>query len=804
MGTDISAVSSLFPWRDLAEICRYDSRIRFFVDRGSSAGRNVRQFVDWNQVLTESDQARAFADATALPSYAQFAELAHSSAQAAAEIDKLTAGPNLAALRRFLTTRPILFLVTVLVLLLALPERGAFAGLIAAVVLAPVTGLAWHAAAVRRNAAYFFLGMVCGVLGIAALTVPLAFGFRYSYVSLLFLFAFLCVTFAFGLDHSRRPGIKDIKTLMLRPRDYPLARRARRARAEWLGDALDEAVMSELVQTINRLLGPEKDKRLLVQDTRGLRVTYSTESRVSTHALRRAEDALRRSDGASIAVSGPRGCGKTNLLKQLCDAESRFCVLVSAPTQYMPREFLIELFQRLCTEYIKSRKFPIENDSGLVQGWLFTWVLRSRPVQFARAVLALVLTGLLVWDITGWTATRHIDRMPGWLWRERPLVTGMILAALIVLILPKRNWRTGFRGTSEPPLVTQARRYLLQLQAEQTATVQLSGTLPVMQAAISRAVAQRSLPWTMPELVAHLKEFMTRIAETEYQEANRKVLICIDEVDRIGSADEAARFVSEIKAIFGEPNCYFFVAIADELGLSLSSGGINGRSVVDNAFDEVISIEPMSFESCRELLTRRVPGFTESFAWLSFVLSAGLPRDLIRVARRLAEMAETAIESDYELSLTESADRLIREEAYAAAINTRSQLTQLSPDQEWEPALEQLRLCTKELQPTAVSTDPRLTLKVLAQLPGLVPVPVTSGPSAVRDAIARLAAFALLSLTTCDLFRDDVYEIAKFCDPTHEPLGSYAEMAAARRELSVSPGASRAAVEKIRIALSLG
>src|ERR1019366_3780239 len=107
MGTDISAVSSLFPWRDLAEICRYDSRIRFFVDRGSSAGRNVRQFVDWNQVLTESDQARAFADATALPSYAQFAELAHSSAQAAAEIDKLTAGPNLAALRRFLTTRPI-------------------------------------------------------------------------------------------------------------------------------------------------------------------------------------------------------------------------------------------------------------------------------------------------------------------------------------------------------------------------------------------------------------------------------------------------------------------------------------------------------------------------------------------------------------------------------------------------------------------------------------------------------------------------------------------------------------------------
>src|SRR6266581_3561553 len=113
--------------------------------------------------------------------------------------------------------------------------------------------------------------------------------------------------------------------------------------------------------------------------------------------------------------------------------------------------------------------------------------------------------------------------------------------------------------------------------------------------------------------VAHLEEFITEIAKTEDRERGRKVLICVDEVDRIGSADEASKFLSEIKAIFGVPNCYFLVAIAEELGLSLSSGGISTRSVVDNAFDEIISLEPMSFESCQDLLTRRVPGFTESF-----------------------------------------------------------------------------------------------------------------------------------------------------------------------------------------------
>ena len=149
-------------------------------------------------------------------------------------------------------------------------------------------------------------------------------------------------------------------------------------------------------------------------------------------------------------------------------------------------------------------------------------------------------------------------------------------------------------------------------------------------------VAQRSLPWTMPELVAHLEDFLAQIALTEDRERHRKVMIYIDEVDRIGSADEATKFLSEIKAIFGVPHCYFVVAVAEELGLSFSRRGLNGRSVADNAFDEIISLEPMSLELSRELLTRRVPGFTEAFVRLSFVLSGGLPRDLIRVARRLA------------------------------------------------------------------------------------------------------------------------------------------------------------------------
>ena len=88
-------------------------------------------------------------------------------------------------------------------------------------------------------------------------------------------------------------------------------------------------------------------------------------------------------------------------------------------------------------------------------------VLRSRPVQFLRIVIALALIGVLIWDLTGRSATKHIDGMPKWVWTDTPVITAVTLVALIFLILPKRNWRNWFRRAGEPSLVAQGRRYLL-------------------------------------------------------------------------------------------------------------------------------------------------------------------------------------------------------------------------------------------------------------------------------------------------------------------------------------------------------
>jgi hypothetical protein len=792
VAADSTPASGLFPWQDLADECMADPRIQFFVGRESAHSEDVQQLLEWSEVLVESSQDQAFAEATSLRSYATFAALAHASSQSAAELTELTEQFSWRSLVRFLRGVPVLVLVlATLAITVFRQDYLTLAGQLAAIALAPATGLAWRGARLRHSTWRLALAVSLGAAGLAALVIPLVAVSSFPYWSWFLIVTFLGTTGIFALDHADRPRLRDIKVLLLMPRDRGREKRANAGRDAWLHEARDKAVSHELTQTINRLLAPKWERRLLVRDADGLRAIYLEDAQVPTLAAERAENALERSDGASIAVSGPRGSGKTNLLTELCRPESRFSLLVSAPTRYAPKEFLLELFQELCTAYIRDREAAAR--TGPARNTIMARPLPGRRVLALRIAVALVLTGLLAWDLTVRSAVHALDDMPKSLWADPRLFTPIVLAVLIGLAVPKRlgKWRR------DPGLVAAARRCLAELRAELTATSQVGATLPMMPVSYSRAVAQRSLPWTMPELVGRLRKFLGQVCEEELRGRQRSVLICIDEVDRIGSAAEATQFLGEVKAIFGIPHCYFAVAIAEELGVEFGRRTIAPRSAADNAFDEIISLEPMSFEQSRHLLTRRVLGFTDSFVWLSLVMSGGLPRELIRVARRMVELT---IESRYKRRLPEIAEQLIREEVYEAIVGSRSQIAGLSADHEYTPVLDTLRLLVKVFEPGRKAGDLRTGLLELAGLPTSVP----AGRAAqVKTALTKLAALALLGITTYDAFKDSCLDPSGHRDTATGAAGPYEELAAARRELGVSAESCRAAVEQIRLALGL-
>ena len=763
--------------------------------RESAHLEDARQLAEWPAVLVESREDRAFAEAAALKSYAAYAALANASIQATAQLSELTEQFSWRSLLRFGCgiTAIVLFAVT-LAVTAVWHNYQPLAGQLAAIAFAPAAGLLWSGARLRsrkrERVVQSLLAGLAAVAELAVLIVPIMFGLSSPYWPSILVVIYLGITALFALDHANRPLLRDMKTFLLVRKNYGLDRQASAAREKWLAEARDTAVRHELTQAINRLRAPEFEKRLFVLNSAGLRAVYHEDSQVRTLAGQRAENALARSDGASIAIAGPRGSGKSNLATELCRSESRFAILVSAPTQYAPREFLLQLFQELCVKYIRDQGGSSKQSLGRTKA-VIRYVRENRAVVMRFAAVA-VLAGLLTWDLVSGQQPGTSIASPQALWLDKTAFYAVILGLLIALVVPKRVTHDRRR---EARLAATARRYLAELRAEQTNTSQVQSNIRIVQATFTRA--SRSLPWTMPELVGRLRDFLGDIAEAELRTRGRRVLVCIDEVDRIGSADEASKFLSEVKAIFGAPHCYFVVAIADELGIELSRRAIASRSVSDNAFDEIISVEPMTFGMCRDLLTRRVLGFTESFVWLSLVLSGGLPRDLIRVARRLVEMT---IESEYELRLTGCAEQLVREEVYAAAIGSRNQGAELLSGGRWTAVPEDLRVQIRVFDSGGQPGDLRPSLRELMRLPD--DLPASPGPETISLA-TMLATLAFLGLTTCDAFTDTAFDIAALRDPKLGRAESYEDLAAARRELAVSAESCRAVVEQVRKALQL-
>ena len=64
------------------------------------------------------------------------------------------------------------------------------------------------------------------------------------------------------------------------------------------------------------------------------------------------------------------------------------------------------------------------------------------------------------------------------------------------------------------------------------------------------------------------------------------------------------------------------------------------KTAFDSAFDEIIRVEPMTFEEARELLDLRVTGVPLPFLALCHVLAGGVPRELIRASQSLYQEAK--------------------------------------------------------------------------------------------------------------------------------------------------------------------
>ncbi|GAA2273654.1 hypothetical protein GCM10010149_14800 [Nonomuraea roseoviolacea subsp. roseoviolacea] len=394
--------------------------------------------------------------------------------------------------------------------------------------------------------------------------------------------------------------------------------------------------------------------------------------------------------GGSVALAGPRGVGKTELLKELCNPARKnwLSVEVMAPVAYDRREFMLHLLEVLCRRV---------RASGLK-----TAALAERELRRVRSVQ---------------TRSNESNANLGW---------------------------SGF-GVS-----------------------------------MKRGTSLAHQPMTYPEIVNALRTLLRRVAaELHDAPERRRLVVGVDELDRIAPATAARDFLNELKAVFDVPHCLFVLSVSDEALREADLAPLGRRDAFDSAIDEVVRVDPLDYETSVRLLDTRVVGLPAPFSALFHCLSGGSPRDLLRMAR--AAIARVTPERPCPLS-----------EVTAALVG-------------------------RELERVANSAVPGGHGEELLQLFHAPLVAAHGGLGELAANITRQAALtpggdklgATLANrahhldTISGIFTDDLTEAAVTAAADPDFPGSFAALARAQREIGRTDVLARSSLQRIRAAWGL-
>jgi len=428
---------------------------------------------------------------------------------------------------------------------------------------------------------------------------------------------------------------------------------------------------TELLAQVRTFINTARQSRFghgySVSSSPALSEVYDSANRIPTQIESELTGLLDRLDGASIGVAGPRGAGKSTLIRGYCDEAdpsannlnvigwSSFLgsglpgrswgdlrCMVTAPVDYVARDFVLHLFATFCGTVISSYA-----KAGKLRGILLAVFWMRRIAQLCvslvwRAVFFGGYAAILLY--LNKAIAREISVPAVWVqYAGIALITVGVVGLVPSSVVKVRQWAREANGARESGrgMIATARKHLSRVRYLQTYTSGWSGGFGLPKGGstqLSRSVSRAEQPLSYPEIVSEFRSFATIVAADVHRRGDR-VFIGVDELDKIGSAEQAEHFLNEVKGIFGIPHLYFMVSVSDDALNAFERRGLPLRDAFDSSFDEIVRVEPLSYYESRRLLYRRVIGLTEPYVALCHCLGGGLARDVIRAARQVARNA---------------------------------------------------------------------------------------------------------------------------------------------------------------------
>ncbi|MEU1122002.1 hypothetical protein ABZ371_00040 [Streptomyces sp. NPDC005899] len=458
--------------------------------------------------------------------------------------------------------------------------------------------------------------------------------------------------------------------------------------------------------------------------------------------------------------------------------------------------------------------------------------VRQRLTGLSPGILGILLFYFAVWLLCKW-AVEQSWRIPAGFLRDAarkycPAIGGTMLFILLISLLRNPQTQTVLAEEenplraamallglalmragaweprpAEPALVTQCRNHLYRLQTTQMSTAAMTtGASQMLTLGTTHSTSISTIPPNFPELVSDFREVLGSIAGT-LKRRGGKVVIAIDEVDRLGSDVQALAFLSEVKAVLGVPHVHYLISVAEDVGAAFVRRGLPHRDVTDSSLDDVVYVQPTTLFEARAMLARRAPGLSDPYVMLAHILSGGIPRDLLRYGRHIMETREKT-QSDELIDISRG---LVLQELAETLAGFRTLLSK----QQWTPdtheILNAFRTLGAHLRGACPCTEHEVQFALehfaIHSPEELCRAPHPALPDTARQLIDEAAAYAYFSLTLLEIFGNEGFDRRR---QAAEALGANGDpelLAEARQELGLSPYSARPLISAIREAWSL-